>query len=89
MLWSVIRTSLSRYTAKREGIRGILLAIAVRFFGLCYLASMLTYRRHRYLTRWRRRIAFALAIALLLAAVWHSWHVLHPEPVPAPSVRLA
>ena len=29
---------------------------------------MLTYYRHRYLTRWPRRLAFALAIVLLLAA---------------------
>jgi len=38
---------------------------------------------HRHLTRWPRRLAFALAIVLLLAAVWHSWHVLHPAPVPS------
>lgn len=29
---------------------------------------MLTYRRHRHLTRWPRRLALALAIVLLLAA---------------------
>jgi hypothetical protein len=29
---------------------------------------MLTHRRHRYLTRWPRRLAFTLAIVLLLAA---------------------
>lgn len=33
---------------------------------------MLTHRRHRYLTRWPRRLAFALAIVLLLAAMWRA-----------------
>jgi len=45
--------------------------------------------RHRYLTRWRRRLAFALAILLLLAAVWRAWRAQHPAPVPAPSGRFA
>jgi hypothetical protein len=39
---------------------------------------MLTYRRHRYLTRWPRRLAFALAIVLLLAAAWRIWHARQP-----------
>ena len=30
---------------------------------------MLTYRRHRYLTRWAHRLAFTLVIVLLLLAV--------------------
>ncbi|WP_460584533.1 hypothetical protein [Hymenobacter arcticus] len=34
---------------------------------------MLTHRRHRYITRWPRRLAFALAIVLLLAAAWCGW----------------
>jgi hypothetical protein len=42
---------------------------------------MLTNRRHRYLTRWPRRLAFALAIALLLTAAWRSWLTYHPAPV--------
>jgi hypothetical protein len=47
-----------------------------------FFYPMLTHRRHRYLTRWPRRLAFALAIALLLAAAWHSWRAQHPAPVP-------
>jgi hypothetical protein len=50
---------------------------------------MLTYRRHRYLTRWPRRLAFALAIVLLLAAAWRGWLSQHPRPIAAPSERLA
>jgi Co/Zn/Cd efflux system component len=34
---------------------------------------MLTHRRHRYLTRWPRSLAFAFATMLLLLAVWRSW----------------
>jgi hypothetical protein len=34
---------------------------------------MLTARRHRYLTRWPRRLAFALVILLLLAASWRAY----------------
>lgn len=48
---------------------------------------MLTHRRHRYLTRWPRRLAFALAILLLLAAVWRAWQAYHPALVPAHSKR--
>jgi hypothetical protein len=33
---------------------------------------MLTYRRHRYLTRWNRRAVFAVAILLLLALSWRA-----------------
>jgi hypothetical protein len=36
---------------------------------------MLTARRHRYLTRWPRRLAFALVILLLLAASWRAYHI--------------
>ena len=39
---------------------------------------MLTHRRHRYLTRWPRRLAFAFALALLLAAAWYSWQDRQP-----------
>jgi hypothetical protein len=45
---------------------------------------MLTARRHRYLTRWNRRLALAVAI-LLLAASWRAYHAWkraqHPIPV--------
>jgi hypothetical protein len=51
---------------------------------------MLTYRRHRYLTRWPRRLAFALAIALFLAAIWHTWRAWHPvRRAPEPTGQLA
>jgi hypothetical protein len=43
---------------------------------------MLTHRRHRYLTRWPRRLAFALALALLLLTAWRTWQVRHPAPAP-------
>lgn len=33
---------------------------------------MLTYRRHRYLTRWNRRAVFAVTILLLLALSWRA-----------------
>jgi uncharacterized membrane protein (UPF0136 family) len=46
---------------------------------------MLTHRRHRYLTRWPRRLAFALAIVLLLAAVWRIWRAQQPVPVMVPT----
>jgi hypothetical protein len=46
---------------------------------------MLTHRRHRYLTRWPRRLAFALAIVLLLAAVWRIWRAQQPAPAMAPT----
>lgn len=36
---------------------------------------MLTARRHRYLTRWPRRLAFALVILLLLGASWRAYQV--------------
>jgi hypothetical protein len=36
---------------------------------------MLTARRHRYLTRWPRRLAFAVVILLLLAASWRVYQV--------------
>jgi len=41
---------------------------------------MLTHHRHRYLTRWPRRLAFALAIVLLLAAVWRIWQAQQSPP---------
>jgi hypothetical protein len=41
---------------------------------------MLTHRRHRYLTRWPRRLAFALALVLLLAAAWRIWQAQQPTP---------
>jgi hypothetical protein len=49
---------------------------------------MLTYRRHRYLTRWPRRLAFTLAIVLLLAAAWRIWRAQQPAPA-APRTTLA
>jgi ABC-type nitrate/sulfonate/bicarbonate transport system permease component len=45
---------------------------------------MLTARRHRNLTRWPRRLAFALVILLLLAASWRAYHALQPRHLPAP-----
>ncbi len=45
---------------------------------------MLTARRHRYLTRWPRRLAFAVAILLLLAASWRAYQALQPRRLPAP-----
>ncbi len=51
---------------------------------------MLTHRRHRYLTRWPRRLAFALALALLLAAAWYGWQAWHPiKSVRGPIGQLA
>jgi hypothetical protein len=52
---------------------------------------MLTYRRHRYLTRWNRRAAFAVAILLLLALSWRAyraWQRAYP-PVPERRGQLA
>jgi hypothetical protein len=49
---------------------------------------MLTYRRHRYLTRWPRRLAFALVIALVLASLWRTWRIYHPAPIQAPATTL-
>jgi hypothetical protein len=46
---------------------------------------MLTHRRHRYITRWPRRLAFALAIVLLLAAAWHIWRAQQPVSVVPPT----
>jgi hypothetical protein len=40
---------------------------------LLLLSSILPHTHHRYLTRWPHRLVFALAIALLLAAVWRIW----------------
>ena len=57
--------------------------------GGAFLCAMLTHRRHRYLTRWPRRLAFALAIVLLLAAMWRSWQVYHPEPLVPVEIRRA
>jgi hypothetical protein len=45
---------------------------------------MLTARRHRYLTRWPRRLAFALALLLLLAASWRAYHSWQSRNPPAP-----
>jgi hypothetical protein len=57
--------------------------------GGAFLCVMLTHRRLRYLTRWPRRLAWAFAILLLLAAVWRSWRVYHPEPLIPVETRLA
>lgn len=43
---------------------------------------MLTYSRHRYLTRWNRRAVFAVAVLLLLALSWRAyraWQRAHPH----------
>jgi energy-converting hydrogenase Eha subunit F len=49
---------------------------------------MLTHRRHRYLTRWNRRAAFALAILLLLALCWRSYNAWQCQPQPVPHGQL-
>lgn len=51
-----------------------------------FVCAMLS---HRYLTGWPRRLAFALAIAMLLAAVWRSWLALHLAPVVPVETRRA
>jgi hypothetical protein len=46
------------------------------------LCVMLTYSRHRYLTRWNRRAVFAVAVLLLLALSWRAyraWQRAHPH----------
>jgi hypothetical protein len=48
---------------------------------------MLTYRRHRYLTRWPRRAAFALAILLLLALSWSAYRAWQRAQPHAPEQR--
>jgi hypothetical protein len=45
---------------------------------------MLTARRHRYLTRWPRRLAFAVVILLLLAASWRAYHAWQPRHLATP-----
>jgi hypothetical protein len=50
---------------------------------------MLTHRRHRYLTRCPRRLAFALAIVLLLTAAWYGWRVWQAPRPPEPAGQLA
>lgn len=46
---------------------------------------MRTARRHRYLTRWSRRLAFTLVTLLLLAASWRAYRTWHPpRPIAAP-----
>jgi hypothetical protein len=44
---------------------------------------MLNAHRHRYLTRWPRRLAFALVILLLLAASWRAYRAWQPHTLPA------
>jgi hypothetical protein len=48
---------------------------------------MLTYPRHRYLTRWPRRAAFAVAILLLLALSWRAYNEWQRAQPPAPASR--
>jgi len=51
---------------------------------------MLTHRRHRYLTRWRRRLAYALATALLVGAAWYGWRTWQtPRPTREPLGQMA
>jgi hypothetical protein len=45
---------------------------------------MLNARRHRYLTRWPRRLAFALVILLLLVASWRAYRAWQLRSLPAP-----
>ncbi len=49
---------------------------------------MLTYRRHRYLTRWNRRAVFAVAILLLLALSWRAYRAWQRAQPPAPRGQL-
>jgi hypothetical protein len=49
---------------------------------------MYTPRRLRYATRWNRRLAFIVAILLLLALGWRAYSAWRPGPQPGPSGRL-
>jgi hypothetical protein len=51
---------------------------------------MYTHRRLRYATRWNRRLAFALAILLLLFISWRSYRAWQQSrrPIPAPATQL-
>jgi len=51
---------------------------------------MYTYRRLRYATRWNRRLAFALAILLLLFLSWRAYRAWQQsrQPVSAPVTQL-
>jgi hypothetical protein len=49
-----------------------------------FLCKMLTARRHRYLTRWPHRLAFALVILLLLSAGWRVHYAWQSRSNPAP-----
>lgn len=44
---------------------------------------MLTYRRLRYATCWNRRLAFAVAILLLLALSWRAYRAWQRPRQPA------
>lgn len=50
-------------------------------------SNMLTYRRHRYVTRWNRRAVFAVAILLLLALSWRAYHAWQRAQPSAPVMR--
>lgn len=50
---------------------------------------MLTARRHRYLTRWNRRLAFAVVILMLLAASWRAYHFWNQPVTPVDYNRAA
>jgi hypothetical protein len=49
---------------------------------------MLTYSRHRYLTRWNRRAVFAVAMLLLLALSWRAYRAGRWAQPPAPRGQL-
>lgn len=49
---------------------------------------MLTPRRHRYLTRWNRRAALAVALLLLLALSWRAYRAWQRAQPPAPAGRI-
>ncbi|MGI4734258.1 MAG: hypothetical protein ACRYG7_03675 [Janthinobacterium lividum] len=49
---------------------------------------MYTPRRLRYATRWNRRLAFIVAILLLLALGWRAYKAWQREPQPEPAGRL-
>lgn len=49
---------------------------------------MLTERRHRYLTRWRRRAVLALALLLLLGLRYRCYRAWQVSQEPAPYVRV-
>jgi hypothetical protein len=49
---------------------------------------MYTHRSLRYATRWNRRLVFALAMLLLLAISWASYHAWYQSRSPVPMGKL-